>query len=76
MAFRNGFGLVISLVSFLLIDAAKKIHELHESMARDASAIVAPVCLAKDEALQRELSVGLYADDGNHQSIHGALLMA
>ena len=57
-------------------DEGRRVHALHESIARKSQATVAPVGLAWDRALEKDLAVKLHAADGNHQTIHGAFLTA
>lgn len=55
-------------------EEGKRIHQLHSQMAKDADADVAPVGLAWDIALTKDLKAPLHAADGNHASEAGAFL--
>lgn len=52
------------------------IHNLHLGISSRESACVAPVGLAWEESKARYPTLDLYADDGNHSNLNGALLTA
>ncbi len=53
-----------------------RIHKLHESIAEQSGANVAPVGLAWDLALEQDPNLELHASDGNHAAPKGAYLTA
>jgi len=55
---------------------ARYVHEIHINIANEEPSCVAPVGLAWDLALAAEPNLALYAPDGNHASLLGALLSA
>ncbi len=58
------------------LEEGRRIHTLHVEIAARESACVAPVGLAWDEARVRYPALRLYASDGNHSNLTGALLTA
>lgn len=52
------------------------IHNLHLGISSREPACVAPIGLAWEESIARYPGLDLYADDGNHSSLNGALLSA
>jgi len=52
------------------------IHNLHLGISSRESACVAPIGLAWEESIARYPGLDLYADDGNHSNLSGALLSA
>jgi len=58
------------------VDETMRIYDLHVSIAQREPACVAPIGQAFDLALQRDPSLALHADDGNHSSPAGAFLAA
>jgi hypothetical protein len=53
-----------------------RVHNLHLGIASRESACVAPVGLAWDESIASYPDLNLYAPDGNHSNLLGALLTA
>jgi hypothetical protein len=53
-----------------------RVHNLHLGIASRESACVAPVGLVWEAALEKYPGLVLHASDGNHSSLHGALLTA
>lgn len=53
-----------------------RVHNLHLSISSRESACVAPIGLAWEESIARNPGLNLYADDGNHSNLSGALLSA
>jgi hypothetical protein len=58
------------------LEEGQRVHKLHLQIAGREPACVAPVGLAWDEASAQLESVNLYAADGNHSNLNGALLSA
>jgi hypothetical protein len=58
------------------LEEGQRVHKLHLQIAGRESACVAPVGLAWDESRVRLRSLNLYAADGNHSNLNGALLTA
>jgi hypothetical protein len=58
------------------IDEARRIYDLHTSIAQAEPACVAPVGQAWDLALARDATLQLHAADGNHSAPAGAFLAA
>lgn len=52
------------------------VHSLHLGISSRESACVAPIGLAWEESMERYPGLDLYADDGNHSNLSGALLTA
>jgi len=57
-------------------DEGKRIHRLHEKIAKITAARVAPVGLAWDQALDERPGLELHRVDGNHAAPHGTYLTA
>ena len=57
-------------------EEGQRVHKLHLQITDREPACVAPVGLAWDEASAQLESVNLYAADGNHSNLNGALLSA
>jgi len=53
-----------------------RIHDLHLSIASREPACVAPIGHAWEESIARYPEINLYANDGNHNNLKGALLTA
>jgi hypothetical protein len=58
------------------LEEGQRVHNLHLQIAGREPACVAPIGLAWDEARARPGSLNLYAADGNHSNLNGALLSA
>jgi hypothetical protein len=58
------------------LEEGQRVHLLHLQIAGREPACVAPVGLAWNEARARLGSLNLYAADGNHSNLNGALLSA
>lgn len=57
-------------------DEGISIHNLHLGISSRESACVAPIGLAWEESIARYPQLNLYAPDGNHSNLNGALLSA
>ena len=58
------------------LDEGKRVHKLHEKIAAQTGATVAPIGLAWDRALKDHPELKLHAGDGNHCMPKGAYLTA